>query len=117
MKFPLLPKRKAESIAHGVFFILLGYLFYTDRWWPGILFALGVTIAIRQILTGRQIDFLITLALIALLGIITLTGFAFSSLFPLLFIAIGLYLVIREFLPFVQTSRSDDRSDVDQSSK
>ena len=98
--FPHFSKRKADVISNGVFLILLGCLIYTGQWWPGILFALGLTFAIRQYLTGRRMDFFLTVTIIGLLFIITWIGHLFSSFFPLLFIALGLYLIARETLLF-----------------
>lgn len=100
MTLPHFPKRKADHIANGVFLILLGILFYTGQWWPGILFALGLTFAIRQYLTGRRLDFIITLALVGILGVITLAGHVFSMFFPFLFIIAGIYLIAKEVLHF-----------------
>lgn len=98
--FPHFPKRKAEVISNGVFLILLGFLFYTGKWWPGILFALGLTCAIRQFLTGRRLNFFLTVVAIGVLGIMTLAGHVFSAFFPLLFITAGLYLMAKELLLF-----------------
>ncbi len=109
MTFPHFPKRKADTISNGVFLILLGFLFYTGQWWPGILFALGLTFAIRQFLTGRQLDFLLTIVVIGLLGAITLAGHVFSIFFPLLFIGAGIYLVAKEVILF-KRSNNDSNS-------
>ncbi|WP_068468264.1 hypothetical protein [Candidatus Protochlamydia phocaeensis] len=97
-KFPFMPKRKADSISNGIFLILLGVLFYTGAWWPGILFAIGLSFALRQFLTGKRSNFFITLVLLGLLSIITLAGMAFSLLFPLLFVLFGIYLILREYV-------------------
>lgn len=96
MRFPLFPKRKADAISNGVFLILLGLLFYTQQWWPGLLFALGLSFAIRQYLTGRRVNFFITLMLLGLLGILTLASQMFSLLFPILFIGLGVCLIGKE---------------------
>lgn len=98
--FPHFPKRKADTISNGVFLILLGVLFYTGQWWPGILFALGLTFAVRQFLTGRRLDFFITVVVVAILGGITLAGHIFSGFFPILFVAAGIYLIAKEILLF-----------------
>lgn len=108
--FPHFPKRKADIISNGVFLILLGFLFYTGQWWPGILFALGITFAIRQYLTGRRFDFFLTVLVVGVLGVITLAGHIFSGFFPLLFIAAGLYLVAKETLFFRNTPESPNSS-------
>lgn len=96
MRFPLFPKRKADAISNGVFLILLGILFYTQQWWPGLLFAIGLSFAIRQYLTGRRVNFFITLLLIGLLGVLTVAGKMFSLLFPILFIGLGVCLIVKE---------------------
>lgn len=98
MNFPNFPKRKADTISNGVFLILLGVLFYTGQWWPGILFALSLTFAIRQYLTGRRLDFLLTIVIIGVLSVVTFAGQIFSSLFPVLLIAAGIYFIAKETL-------------------
>lgn len=108
MTFPHFPKRKADTLSNGVFLILLGFLFYTGQWWPGILFALGLTFAIRQYLTGRYLDFILTIVVIGLLGAITLAGHVFSVFFPLLFIGAGIYLIAKEVLFFKKTQNDSD---------
>lgn len=100
MKFHTYPKRKADTISNGVFLIILGFLFYTGQWWPGILFGLGLTVALRQYLTGRRVDFLITLILIGMLGLLTLAGKMFSLLYPIIFVGLGIYLITKECFPF-----------------
>jgi len=106
--FPHFPKRKADTISNGVFLILLGFLFYTGQWWPGILFALGLTFAIREYLTGRRLDFFITVIVVGILGVFTLAGHVFSMFFPLLFVVAGLYLIAKETLLFKKSSEGSD---------
>lgn len=100
MSFPHFPKRKADTISNGIFLIMLGILFYTRQWWPGILFALGLTLAVRQMLSGRRLEFFVTVIILAILGLVTLAGHVFSMFFPLLFIVIGIYLIAKETLLF-----------------
>lgn len=112
MPFPHFPKRKADTVSNGIFLILLGCLFYTGYWWPGILFALGLTFAIRQYLTGKLLDFFVTVIIVGILGIITLAGHIFSFFFPLLFVAIGIYLIAKETLFFKEPSEHSHSSDL-----
>lgn len=104
MPFPQVSKRQAYAISNGVFFILLGILFYTDAWWPGILIAVGIMLTIRQYLTQRTVDLLITLVILAIIVLISITGIAFSVLLPLLFILGGLYIIFREYF-FIERTR------------
>jgi hypothetical protein len=96
MKFPVFPKRKVDSLSNGVFLVFLGILLYTEQWWPGILFALMTTFALRQYLTGKRVTFFITLCLIALLSIVMINGKAVSMFFPLIFIGGGILLIFKE---------------------
>src|ERR1700760_3813624 len=97
MAVPLMSKRKADAISNGIFFILLGILFYTNAWWPGILIAIGTTFALRQYLTGRLIDFFITLVILTIVVLITFMGLSLSILMPVLFVLGGIYIIGREY--------------------
>jgi hypothetical protein len=110
MATPLLSKRKADAICNGIFFILLGILIYTNAWWPGILIAIGATFALRQYLTGRMVDFFITLSILAIIVLITFAGLAFSILLPVLFVLGGAYVIFREFFlrEIIRFERGDD---------
>lgn len=108
------PKRKADTISNGVFLVLLAFLFYTGQWWPGILFALGLTFAVRQYLTGRPLDFFATIVIVGILGVITLADHIFSSFFPLFFLLAGFYLIAKEILPFKTSSRNLNSEDIEK---
>lgn len=98
MRFPLLPRRKAAALSNGVFLILLAFIFYSGQWWPGLLFAFGLSAALKHYLTGRRLNFIIVVALMGFLGLLTLTGHAFSLLFPFVLAAAGLFLIGKECL-------------------
>ncbi len=107
--FPYYSKRKADAVSNGVFFVMLGILFYTDQWWPGILFAIALSYSLRQYLTGRRLDLFISLVAIGVLGLLTLAGHLLSGLFPFLFIAVGLFIVAREFKGLFGSSQSSSK--------
>lgn len=92
-----LEKRKADALANGVFLICLGILFFTGYWWPGILLALYVTLAIRQFLTGRIFDLIITSFILLGLFIISVLKLRWELIMPLLFIFGGAYIIFREY--------------------
>jgi uncharacterized membrane protein (DUF106 family) len=100
MRFPYFSKRKADAISNGFLLILLGILYYTGAWWPGILLAIAASFGLRQYLTGRRMDFLITLVIIAFIGLIIISGFAFNFLVPAILIGCGLYMILREYYFF-----------------
>lgn len=106
---PHYSKRKAETISSGVFLVLLGVIFYTDQWWPGILFAIGVAYAIRQHLTGKRLNLFFSLIALGLLGFLTLAGHLFSDFFPFVLVAVGVYLVAKETLLFRGIGKNDKK--------
>ena len=90
-------KKKADAISNGVFLISLGFLFYFNFWWPGILLSLWAMLATRQYLTARHYDFAITSVI--LLGLFTIYFFhiEWSMLMPTLFFVGGIYIIFREY--------------------
>lgn len=106
---PHYSKRKAETISTGLFLVLLGLIFYTDQWWPGILFAIGLSYASREYLTGKRLNLFFTLIALGILGFFTLAGHLFSGFFPFILVAAGLYLVAKETLLFKGIGRNDKK--------
>lgn len=108
MSKPLLPKKKVDAISNGLFLIGLGALFYFNAWWPGILLALWVMLATRQVLSGRQFDFIISSVVLLGLFVIAYFRIDFSILMPALFVLGGLYIIFREYF---YTEDKEDSSD------
>lgn len=89
---------KAEAIGNGVFLIMLGVLFYFGWLWPGILIAIWLSFAVRQLLTGRHTDFVLTTLLLGSLFIVIFFNMSWNMLTPILFILGGGYLIYNEFV-------------------
>lgn len=87
-------RKKIDSISKGVLLICIGLLLYTGAWWPGIIFAIGLWVAVRQYLSGRKYDLMLTLMLCGGCAIFTLS---FIILMPLFLIGSGVYLIGREY--------------------
>ncbi|MBJ7448931.1 MAG: hypothetical protein JHC93_01070 [Parachlamydiales bacterium] len=93
MTHPLVSKRKAHHFCVGLLLICLGVIAYLDTWWPTILLALGLCLALRQVLLGKWYD--------GILVIIVFVG-SFLSFFyhwpflPILFFVAGIYLFFRD---------------------
>lgn len=109
MAQPILSKRKTEAFANGCFLIALGILFYTGAWWPGILLAIWVLLAVRQYFSGRSYDLFISS--IILLGLFTVTYFKYdwTLLMPVLFVVGGIYIIFREYF-FSENTNYEDKS-------
>lgn len=104
-----LPKRKANALSNGVFLIGLGILFYTNAWWPGILIAIWVSLALRQYLTSRTYDLIISTFILVGLFLITLFKLDWSLLMPILFVIGGIYIIFREYY-FAEETNGEDKS-------
>jgi len=94
--FPL-SKKKADAIGNGVFLMMLGILLYTNDWWPWILIALAISFGLRQLLTNRIKDMIISLSLFGILFVISFFKLTFTSILPWLFVIVGAYVVLREY--------------------
>lgn len=45
--------QNAKTVALAVLLIGLGWLFLTGDWWPGILFVIGMTMLVQNMVEGR----------------------------------------------------------------
>lgn len=97
MNKPLLSKNKADAISNGAFLVVLGMLIYANAWWPWILIALWVWVAIRQFLTGRNYDLIVSSVILLGLFIVSLFDIKWSILMPVLFVIGGIYIIFREY--------------------
>lgn len=116
-------KKKIDAMANGCFLIALGILFFTNTWWPGILLALWVMLAIRQYLSNRIYDLVVTsFILIGLFIISTFKWFDWSIIMPVAFVVGGIYIIFREYFFTEDTNGEDpsqeikDDSDIDKPS-
>ena len=48
-----LSEERAGQLTGGVWMIGLGILLYTGKWWPGILFVIGVSSIVQGLVEGR----------------------------------------------------------------
>lgn len=98
MSQPVVSKGKAEALSNGVFLIGLGVLFYTNFWWPGILLALWAMLAVRQLLSDRRFDFIVSTVVLGGIFIISYFSLNWDLILPALFVLGGLYIIFREYL-------------------
>ncbi len=94
----LTSKRKAKVLSTALFLVGLAIVSYLGAWWPGIMLAVGIPLAIRQSLLGRHYDMGITL--FVFIGVFVTVQFKihWEVLLPVLFALGGIYLLAREFL-------------------
>jgi len=110
MDQPLLSKTKAEAVSNGVALVILGMLIYSGAWWPWILVALWLWVGLRQFLTGRKYDFILTTVIFLGLFITSWFEIKWSILMPILFIIAGIYIILREYF-FAKDTNGEDIAD------
>ena len=62
-------RKKIKILSFSLFLVGVAVLCYTGGWWPGIMLAIGLPLALKQYLLGKTYDTWITL--FVFLGIFT----------------------------------------------
>lgn len=108
MAAPIMSHEKAKSISSGIFLVSLGILFFTGAWWPGILLAIGTSLAVKELLRGRYYDLLLTLVLFGgLFAVLRIEG-GFSYIAAVFLTLGGITLIFRElFLPKTRSTKDE----------
>lgn len=109
MTQPILSRRKTEAIANGCFLIALGILFYTRAWWPGILLAIWVLLAVRQYFSGRYYDLFLSTVILVGLFVASFFKYDWSMIIPILFVVGGIYIIFREYF-FSEDTNGEEKS-------
>ncbi len=91
-------KKRAKALSIALFLIGLAIVSYLGAWWPGIMLAVGIPLALRQYLLGRHYDTGLTLFIF--IGVFITVQFTINwdILLPILFASGGIYILFREYL-------------------
>lgn len=114
MMRPLVSHKKAKSVIVALFIVALIILFFTRFWWPGIMLAIGLPLAVKQYLLGKTYDVLITL-------IVFIGGFfsvihklSWPVVLPVLFILGAIYVVYRDAIESFMMSEEEQDEDLNE---
>ena len=109
----LTSKKRAQAFSTALFFIGLAILTVTQQWWPGIMLAIGLPLALRQYLLGRTYD--MSISLLVFLGTFVTVQFDISwqLLLPVLFTVGAIYTLAREFLTSEEENQSNKKDEED----
>jgi hypothetical protein len=92
-------KRKASAISGGIFLISLGVLLYTGWWWPGIMFAIGLSAGAELVFRGKTLRGIGTLAFFCAIPIaiwvVQETEIPWTLVGPLVLIGIGVIVLVK----------------------
>lgn len=109
---PLTSKKKALSLSTALFLMGLAILIYTDVWWPGIMLAAGLPLALRQFLLGRTYDTVVTLFVFVGTFISVEYDISWKILLPILFTLGAIYILLREFFGPEGTTEEEKEEDL-----
>jgi predicted membrane protein len=98
MPQPIMSYTGAKIISFILFFLGLALLTYLKAWWPGIMLAIGIPLAIRQYLLGRHLDMYVSLFVFGGIFITAQFQIKWEILLPLLFAIGGIYIFLREYI-------------------
>jgi len=94
--------RMASAISGGIFLISLGVLLYTGWWWPGIMFAIGLSGGAELIFRGKTMRGIGTLAFFCAIPIavwiIQKGDIPWSLVGPLVLIGVGVIVLVKAFI-------------------
>lgn len=94
-------KRRASGISGGIFLISLGILLFTGWWWPGIMFAIGLSGCAELVFRGKIIRGIGTLAFFGAIPIVVWiiqeTHIPWSIVGPMILIGVGIIALVKSF--------------------
>lgn len=94
---PITSKKRAGALSTSLFLLGLATLIFTQSWWPSIMLIVGLPIALRQFLLGRNYDMLITLTVFIGTFITATFDISWQIFLPILFTLAAIYIFFREF--------------------
>ncbi|NNM44179.1 MAG: hypothetical protein HKM07_07540 [Chlamydiae bacterium] len=108
----LISKKKAKMITAALFVLGLAILTYTKSWWPGIMLAFGLPLALRQYFLGRHYD--MGVSLFVFIGVFVTVQFDISweILLPVLFTLGGIYIFFREFIESEEAPETEEEDNL-----
>jgi predicted membrane protein len=104
----ILSKKKAGALSTALFLIGLAILAFTQVWWPGIMLAIGLPMALRQYLLGRTYDMCISLLVFVGTFVTVQFDISWKIFLPILFTIGAIYVLLREFLAPDEANREDE---------
>ncbi len=109
---PIVSRKRAKTLSVALFLIGLAIVSYLDAWWPGIMLAVGIPLAIRQYLLDRHWDMCISLFVFIGVFITVQFNISWEILLPVLFGLGGIYILCREFIENKEEPLDEEEEDI-----
>ena len=106
-------KRRASAVSSIILFILLAVNSLTGHWFPYIFITIGAPICVRQFLTGRLYDAIVSLAIFGGLFLVQQFKIDWSIILPVVFVSSAILIFFREFFNPYASKEPEDLEDAD----
>ena len=107
-------RRQIHALSGGLCLIALAMIAYWNAWWPGVMLAIGLPLALRQYLMGRNYDMWISIVVFCGVFITVQFDIHWEVLLPVLLAIGGVYILFREYIESKQESEADREEDLNQ---
>ena len=110
----VIPRKRAMILSVALFLIGLAIITYLNAWWPGIMLAVGIPLALRQYLLGRQYDMWVSLFVFVGSYVTIQFNVSWEIVLPVLFALGGIYIVVREYLDSTEETLDEEDEDLNE---
>ncbi len=104
----LTTKKRARILSTALFLIFLAIVSYTELWWPGIMLAIGIPLAMRHALLGRYYDAAVSLFIFVGGFIAVQYSIAWQILLPVIFTVGAIYIFFRDYVEAGTLAEDED---------
>jgi hypothetical protein len=112
MAHPLMSQKRAKALSLALFLIGLAIITFLQLWWPGIMLAVGLPLALQQYLLGKLYDMCVSLFVFVGVFITVQFDISWQILLPVLFTLGAIYVFFREFLEEKTPTEEEKEEDI-----
>ncbi len=112
MMSPITSQKKAKNISIVLFLIALAIVSFTGQWWPGLLLAVGLPLALKHYLLGQRYDVLMVLLVFFGAFLSVTYEFSWPVILPVLFTLGAIYLLFRDLVE--EHSLAEEEQDLNE---
>jgi len=98
MVMPIVSKQRAKAICSALFLVGLGIVGFTANWWPGVMLAIGIPLALRQYLLRKPYDVFVTLLIFVGVFVTAQFNNSWNIIMPVMFTVGGIYVFFRDYI-------------------
>jgi predicted membrane protein len=108
----IVSKKRAKALCVALFLIGVAIISFLQAFWPGIMLAVGLPLALRQYLLGRRYDMCVSLFVFVGVFVTVQFDISWQILLPVLFALGGIYILFREFLESKEEPLEEEEDDI-----